>query len=539
MSDLDKTYTGVDPSGYQYTRDPKNSVPFWEDGGDPTPAGEYVKQCGADRTTDADGNAIFAFWYIDKDGDKHSYATVHEGSGGGGGGTGYTFTPHVTAADDGYTLSWTNDGGLPNPDPVTITNGKDGPQGPQGETGETGPQGPQGEQGETGPAGPQGAKGETGPQGVTFTPAIIDMGEAPAAYEISWTNDGGRDNPPTIVVHDGAAGQDGPQGPQGPQGEKGEAGPQGPQGVTFTPNITEDSTTSPKSYTMTWTNDGGKDNPEAVTWHDGADGGGGGGTWEYMESATINEKSTGLKKTTLLKSYTLYIGLSGWASTGTVYFPALCAAEVDLLNLGDSQTHMVRLSTVLNDALVEVFVLISRYGNSDAYSIREYSADGQAHPLYISKKVHAIYEWAVSTPVRTDAANLKTGMYNYSRGTHIVIPDAAAYGSADISITATDGSVYTLTGVTDDIICGNWFDDVLYSASIPRRFTLHGWCMIDGSLKWAELTFISKIYNRLSCLGGATLTYVDGATMSTIDLGTSVTIIAPITTYVTELTYDI
>ena len=40
-----------------------------------------------------------------------------------------------------------------------------GPQGPKGDTGETGPQGPAGEKGETGAQGPQGIPGEAGPQG--------------------------------------------------------------------------------------------------------------------------------------------------------------------------------------------------------------------------------------------------------------------------------------------------------------------------------------------------------------------------------------
>ena len=41
----------------------------------------------------------------------------------------------------------------------------DGPQGPKGDTGETGPQGPKGDTGLTGPQGPKGDTGLTGPQG--------------------------------------------------------------------------------------------------------------------------------------------------------------------------------------------------------------------------------------------------------------------------------------------------------------------------------------------------------------------------------------
>lgn len=104
---------------------------------------------------------------------------VSAGSGGGEGTPGAVFVPHL--ADNGD-LSWTNDGGLDNPETVNI-------MGPQGEKGDTGDQGPQGEKGDPGEPGAQGPKGEQGIQGET-----------------------------------------GPQGPQGEQGIQGETGPQGPQG---------------------------------------------------------------------------------------------------------------------------------------------------------------------------------------------------------------------------------------------------------------------------------------------------------------------
>lgn len=135
---------------------------------------------------------------------------------------GYTFTPSVSPEG---VISWSNNGNLPNPDPVNIKGpqGNTGPQGidgksatvsvgkvttsepgtdaqitnsgtenaavfdfviPRGETGpkgdtgergpvgETGPQGLQGERGETGPAGPQGIPGEKGETGKGFK--VID-----------------------------------------------------------------------------------------------------------------------------------------------------------------------------------------------------------------------------------------------------------------------------------------------------------------------------------------------------------------------------
>lgn len=63
------------------------------------------------------------------------------------GAAGVTFTPHLQATAAGVVLSWTNDGGLENPDPVTIENGATGPAGPTGATGATGPAGAPGADG--------------------------------------------------------------------------------------------------------------------------------------------------------------------------------------------------------------------------------------------------------------------------------------------------------------------------------------------------------------------------------------------------------
>lgn len=124
----------------------------------------------------------------------------------GQGVNGTTYTPSVSAAG---VISWTNDGGKDNPEPVNIKGpkgdtgpqgspGKDGEQGPQGEPGKDGAAGPQGPQGEPGAEGPQGPKGDIGAQG--------EQGEQ------------------------GPKGDTGVQGPQGEQGPKGETGPQGEQG---------------------------------------------------------------------------------------------------------------------------------------------------------------------------------------------------------------------------------------------------------------------------------------------------------------------
>ena len=107
------------------------------------------------------------------------------GATGPQGPAGPYFSPAMSK--DGW-LSWQNNGGLSNPDPVNL-------MGPQGAPGQTGNPGPQGEPGPTGPPGPQGEKGETGATGPQ-----------------------------------GPQGIQGPIGPQGEQGIQGEPGPEGPQG---------------------------------------------------------------------------------------------------------------------------------------------------------------------------------------------------------------------------------------------------------------------------------------------------------------------
>ena len=170
----------------------------------------------------------------------------------------------------------------------TGATGPTGPEGPRGPQGEQGPQGQTGQQGEQGPAGP---KGETGSGfkvlGYYDTKAALDAARkataaAGDAYGV------GTAEPYDIYIFDGITGEfinngplqgakgetgeRGPQGIQGPKGDPGETGPQGPagtdgakgadgaagkDGVTFTPSMSDDGD-------LSWTNDGGKANPQTV-----------------------------------------------------------------------------------------------------------------------------------------------------------------------------------------------------------------------------------------------------------------------------------
>lgn len=70
-----------------------------------------------------------------------------DGEAGKDGKDGVTFVPHVQKLSNGVRIYWTNDGGQPNPSPVEITNGEDGRPGTPGPVG---PEGPAGEAGVNG-----------------------------------------------------------------------------------------------------------------------------------------------------------------------------------------------------------------------------------------------------------------------------------------------------------------------------------------------------------------------------------------------------
>ena len=73
--------------------------------------------------------------------------------------------------------------------------------------------------------GAQGRRGDTGATGTTFTPSVSADGT------LSWTNDGGKENPASVNIK-GPQGEQGPQGERGEKGETGATGPQGPAGHT-------------------------------------------------------------------------------------------------------------------------------------------------------------------------------------------------------------------------------------------------------------------------------------------------------------------
>ena len=93
---------------------------------------------------------------------------------------------------------------------------------PKGAKGDTGEKGAQGDPGIQGPKGVDGAKGDTGPY---FIPTVSAEGI------ISWSNNGGMDNPTSVSIK-GPQGDTGAKGDPGIQGIQGEQGPAGPNEIT-------------------------------------------------------------------------------------------------------------------------------------------------------------------------------------------------------------------------------------------------------------------------------------------------------------------
>ena len=129
---------------------------------------------------------------------------------------GTTFTPSVDASG---TLSWTNNGGRVNPNPVNIK-------------------------------GPIGNTGATGSPGATFTPSVDSSGN------LSWSNNAGLANPTTRNIK-GPQGTPGTNGTNGTDGADGTNGEDGADGVTFTPSVDANGN-------LSWTNNGGLSNPATV-----------------------------------------------------------------------------------------------------------------------------------------------------------------------------------------------------------------------------------------------------------------------------------
>ena len=132
-----------------------------------------------------------------------------------------------------------------------------------------------------------GGSGTPGADGVTFTPSVNALGV------ISWTNDGGRENPEPVNIK----GPQGPQGPRGPQGDPGVAGAAGVDGADgFSPTV--DITAIEGGHKVTITDKNGPHDFNVTNGTDGSDGApGAAGADGFSPTVSVSEISNGHKVT--------------------------------------------------------------------------------------------------------------------------------------------------------------------------------------------------------------------------------------------------
>ena len=144
--------------------------------------------------------------------------------GTGGSGTQGPQGPEGPKGDDGVgiasvvqTTTSSADGGS-NVMTVTLSNGTKSTftvmNGSKGSQGVQGPKGDKGDTGDTGATGANGTNGKDGADGATFTPSVDANGN------LSWTNNKGLSNPPTVNI-------------KGPKGDAGEGGGGDTEGISM------------------------------------------------------------------------------------------------------------------------------------------------------------------------------------------------------------------------------------------------------------------------------------------------------------------
>ena len=234
----------LSPQGYEGVEG--TQFPFWV-GGTTPPMGVISVVCSK-ATEDTDD--VYTWKYIRADATEQEIIVQRIKHT-----PGVTFTPSVSA--DGV-ISWTNDGGLENPAPVSI-------------------KGPKGDPGDPGPAGPT--------PNITATATVNDTTGTPAVT-VSKT---GTDEAPVLAFEfSNIKGRDGKDGKDGSNGANGEPGPIGP-----TPNITATATVSNTTGTpaVTVTKSGTDAAPKFAFAFSGLKGESGGGSSNIPYTGNISNLS--------------------------------------------------------------------------------------------------------------------------------------------------------------------------------------------------------------------------------------------------------
>ena len=289
--------------------------------------------------------------------------------------------------------------------------GETGAQGPKGDTGEQGPkgetgaQGPKGETGERGPKGETGAQGPKGDTGAGFlvkgyyaTASVLEASvQNPMAgdaygvgasepYDIyifdgvteSWINNGPLQGARGEKGDKGEPGEAGTPGRDGADGTDGQNGEPGQDGTTFTPSVSADGI-------LSWTNDGGKENPASVNLK-GPAGEAGPGSELFYVGCGIHAEDTYDQSVTHTKTYDEILAaykagkacyarvkLFGAYNTNLLLLPL---AEVDEAfgYVNFALTKMTQGDT--SEELMIYYVHIDSDGNAEGYWGTRYTLSG-------------------------------------------------------------------------------------------------------------------------------------------------------------------
>ena len=289
--------------------------------------------------------------------------------------------------------------------------GETGAQGPKGDTGEQGPkgetgaQGPKGETGERGPKGETGAQGPKGDTGAGFlvkgyyaTASVLEASvQNPMAgdaygvgasepYDIyifdgvteSWINNGPLQGARGEKGDKGEPGEAGTPGRDGADGTDGQNGEPGQNGATFTPSVSTDGV-------LSWTKDGGKENPASVNLK-GPAGEAGPGSELFYVGCGIHAEDTYDQSVTHTKTYDEILAaykagkacyarvkLFGAYNTNLLLLPL---AEVDEAfgYVNFALTKMTQGDT--SEKLMIYYVHIDSDGNAEGYWGTRYTLSG-------------------------------------------------------------------------------------------------------------------------------------------------------------------
>lgn len=386
------------------------------------------------------------------------------GPPGPAGEDGATFFPEVS--EEGI-ISWTNDGGYNNPEPVNIK----GPAGNDGSDGEDGADGVSPAVSFTTitgghtmtvtdkdhPSGQSinimdGEDGSTGADGTTFTPSVDDSGN------LSWTNDGGKQNPQTVNI----------------KGSQGDAGQGVPAGGTTGQFLKKSSGTS---YDTEW------------------------GTVEVPTKVSDLTNDTGFITGMEILSY----GSSTWSDFLAAYNAkkvVYCRASSNSNPASGSQTRLAFMAYVTN-ATNPTFVEFQYYRSVSSHT------DAQQGDQVFVYKLDKTAGWSVT--VREASSQIVAGTNMTS-----------SYANGTLTLNATGGGGTTLTAgdgldITNDVIKNTQGIEYIVGTQTAATAAWTG-VSTDETLKVGKIIAYYLPYAGTSTAATLTLTMADGSTTEAIPL---------------------